>query len=117
MTNTLWGETLAPREAAGMIAARYPRIKLLLITCGAEGSLCYDCRGGRFYECAAEPADVVSTVGAGDSFGATFLVWYMKTKDISFALKQASRVSAFVVSRQGAVPDDMAAFVKALSEQ
>ena len=115
VTNTLWSKTLAPREAVEVIASRYPQIKLLLITCGAEGSLCYDCRSGRFYECAAEPADVVSTVGAGDSFGATFLVWYVKTKDIALALKQASRVSAFVVSRQGAVPADTAAFLRTLS--
>ena len=115
VTETLWGETLAPREAAVRIVARYPQIRLLLITCGADGSTCYDFSEGKTYECAAEPASVVSTVGAGDSFGATFLACYMKTKDIPLALRRASQVSAFVVSRQGAVPDDIKPFLSALA--
>lgn len=115
VTETLWGEALTPREAAERIAARYPQIRLVLITCGAEGSTCYDFTEGKTYECSASPADVVSTVGAGDSFGATFLACYMETGDIPLALRRASQVSAFVVSRQGAVPEDIHQFLPTLS--
>ena len=54
---------------------------------------------------------MVSTVGAGDSFGATFLAHYMKTGNIAASLALASRVSAFVVARAGAIPDDIKEFI------
>ena len=48
--------------------------------------------------------EVVSTVGAGDSFGAAFLATYLCTKDIGAALQRAVEVSAFVVAHKEAVP-------------
>jgi sugar/nucleoside kinase (ribokinase family) len=45
----------------------------------------------------------VSTVGAGDSYSATFLVEYLKGNDILDCMKKASNVSAHVVSKRGAI--------------
>ena len=50
--------------------------------------------------------DVVSTVGAGDSFGAAFLVSYLRSGDIDAALQKAVEVSAFVVAHKEAVPQN-----------
>lgn len=97
--------------AAAMLAERYPQIKLILITMGEKGSLCYETKTRSFICAPAEPVEAVSTVGAGDSFGATFLTNYMKTQDISASLTLAAKVSAFVVSRQGAIPDDTKEFL------
>jgi fructokinase len=94
-----------------MLADRYPQIKLILITMGENGSLCYETKTRSFIYAPAEPVKAVSTVGAGDSFGATFLANYMKTHDISASLTLAAKVSAFVVSRQGAIPEDMKDFL------
>ena len=47
----------------------------------------------------APKVEVASTVGAGDSFGATFICEYFKTNDIEKSLKKATEISAFVVSK------------------
>ena len=99
-------------SAALMLSERFPNIKLILLTKGENGSLCYETREKRFISALAEPTETVSTVGAGDSFGATFLAHYMKSGDIPASLALASKVSAFVVSRQGAIPEDIEYFLK-----
>ena len=50
--------------------------------------------------------DVVSTVGAGDSFGAAFLTAYLRTGNIETALQKAVEISAFVVAHKEAVPQN-----------
>ncbi|MBQ9692877.1 MAG: hypothetical protein IJV70_06945, partial [Clostridia bacterium] len=99
-------------SAAVMLSKRFPNIKLILITKGAKGSFCYNTKEKRFISAPAEPTQAVSTVGAGDSFGATFLVHYMKTGDIPYSLSLAAKVSAFVVSRKGAIPEDTKEFLE-----
>ena len=88
-------------EAAKEIYSRFGK-QLIIITKGADGAYAYN--GGEEYYCDAAEAEVVSTVGAGDSFGASFLSQYLSGKLIADALSIASRVSAFVVSNTGAVP-------------
>ena len=53
---------------------------------------------------AAQKATVLSTVGAGDSFGAAFLASYISTHDIPKSLLVASHVSAYVVTKTEAIP-------------
>ena len=89
---------------AQRLAHLFPNIKLLVITLGANGSLCLDAKDGRVCRAAAQMATVRSTVGAGDSFGAAFLASYIKHRDIPRALLTASHVSAFVVSSIEAIP-------------
>ena len=100
------------RDFAIKLAKTHPQIKLVIITKGAKGAICYDCKKQEFISCPAVETEVISTVGAGDSFGATFLVNYMKTGDLSHSMKLASKVSAFVVSRMGAIPEDMKDLLK-----
>ena len=47
---------------------------------------------------------MVSTVGAGDSYGAAFLVSYLSGRSIPECLLRATEVSAEVVSRAEALP-------------
>ena len=89
------------------IKERFPNVKLLILTCGAEGSVAYDFKTGDVCRCDAVKTKVVSTVGAGDSFCATFIVNYLQGIDTMTALQKASKVSAWVVSQEGAIPDGM----------
>lgn len=89
------------------IKKRFANVKLLILTCGAEGSVAYDLKTGEVCRCDAVKTEVVSTVGAGDSFCATFIVNYLGGVDTMTALQKASKVSAWVVSQEGAIPDGM----------
>lgn len=92
-------------EAIDEISRRFSGIKVILITCGAEGSVAYDSESGETYSCPAVKTEVVSTVGAGDSFSAAFLVGVMNGESIPHCLERASAVSAYVVSRTEAIPE------------
>ena len=81
-------------------------------TKGENGAVCSDFGSGDAFECGAEKTEVASTVGAGDSFGATFLTQYLKNRDVKLSMKVASTVSAFVVSRMGAIPEGIKEFLK-----
>ncbi len=89
------------------IKERFVNVKLLILTCGGDGSVAYDLKTGEVCPCDAVKTEVVSTVGAGDSFCATFIVNYLNGIDTKTALEKASRVSAWVVSQEGAIPDGM----------
>ena len=115
VTQTLFLKTLDLYDAVKFIAQNYSQIKLLLITCGEKGAFCYECQNGKMYYCPSESVPVVSTVGAGDSFGATFLTQYVKTKDIPYSLKLSAKTSAFVVNHKEAIPPTVKNFIKNLS--
>ena len=104
MADVLAIEYTTPEDAASQLSRRFPNIRLFVITLGADGSFCLDTAEGRVYHAPAQKATVLSTVGAGDSFGAAFLASYIATRDIQRALTIASHVSAFVVSSLEAVP-------------
>ena len=112
VTDILYGKRFDPVCAVSRIADDYCNIELIVVTEGDKGAFCYEKRSGEIYRTAAVPVKVVSTVGAGDSFGATFLVEYHKHGDILTAMQLASRVSAYVVSQKGALPEGMKDFLK-----
>lgn len=93
----------SPQKACEIILREYQNLETVVITCGADGAYAMDKSG--IYYCPALATKVVSTVGAGDSFGAVFLVETLKKTGIERALKLASERSAFVVSRLEAIPD------------
>ena len=97
-------EYTTPEAAARELSRRFPNIRLFVITLGANGSFCLNTKEGRVYHAAAQRANVRSTVGAGDSFGAAFLASYLAARDIPRALTVASHVSAYVVSSLEAIP-------------
>lgn len=86
------------------IAEKYKNIRLILFTKGENGSLIYDAVNQKFAEISAVKADVVSTVGAGDSYSAAFLCEYLRSGDIEKAGKAGAELSAFVVSKKEAIP-------------
>lgn len=114
VTSTVFGENMNIEDAVRSLSERFNQIQLILITCGESGSCAYDCIEDKLYYCNAEKANVVSTVGAGDSFGATFLVRYLDNKDIPECLYTASKVSAYVVANKDAIPSGMSDFIKNL---
>lgn len=78
-------------------------LKMLILTCGAEGSYVFTEDTASF-----EPTPkvkVVDTVGAGDSFTAAFCVAYLKGMPLKEAHKKAVEVSAFVCTKAGAMPE------------
>lgn len=87
------------------VATRYPNLKLVVYTLGKDGSMVLDTASGVLYE-SGKPADVkvVSTVGAGDCFGATFASTYLNGGTIPEATRTATERSNIVVSHREAVP-------------
>ena len=77
-----WAHSLGPR--------------IVVVTLGEQGSVAYD--GERFYREGIVPAEVVNTVGAGDSFCAGFMYGQLSGWTIQESLKQGARTAAEVVS-------------------
>ena len=72
--------------------------QVVVITDGNKGAYAYE--GKNFYYCPTFPAEVISTLGAGDSFASTFCAaLYRNGKDIGKALMYGSVNSAGVVSK------------------
>jgi sugar/nucleoside kinase (ribokinase family) len=75
--------------------------QVIVITDGSKGAYAFD--GTKFYFCPPFPSDVVSTLGAGDSFASTFCATLARCEnDIGKALMYGSVNSASVVSKFGA---------------
>ncbi|MBQ8214277.1 MAG: hypothetical protein IJZ80_09730 [Clostridia bacterium] len=90
---------------AKVLAKHFPNLKLVLYTLGKKGSEVYECATGKLYSSGTPDAvKVVSTVGAGDCFGATFLHEYLTGNDIPKAIQAATQRSNIVVSHKEAVP-------------
>ena len=104
VSSLIFGRYTDLKTAASDILTEFKNIKLLLITCGGNGAYCYDVITNTKHYVPAAKATMVSSVGAGDSFGATFLVQYLRTHDIPYSLDLAARVSAFVVSNRESIP-------------
>jgi len=92
------------KETVKSICENFDNIRLVLFTKGENGSIVYDKTEDEFYEFSAEKTDVVSTVGAGDSYSAAFLCEYLQSGDIFAAAEAGTKLSAFVVSHREAVP-------------
>ncbi len=91
-------------EISAALAKRFSNLRVIIVTLGAKGAFAYSCTGASEYFCESVKVEVASTVGAGDSFSATFLANYLSGKGIDECLKKASEIAAFVVSRYEAVP-------------
>lgn len=92
------------KECAQSLSNDFPNLKIIIITKGDKGCFVYDCTHKKTYECQSKKVEVVSTVGAGDSFSAAFLTKYVKTGDINKAILLATDISGFVVSCREAIP-------------
>lgn len=87
------------------LSKKYPKLKYICLTMGSEGAMVYDCRKRNILLSDKPKGEVLSTVGAGDSFAACFLVSFLKGLDVGQCLDRAVTLSSYVVTQLGAVPD------------
>ncbi len=104
VAKTLSVDTAQPQAFIKQITARYPCVQCLILTRGGDGAMVYHRAEDTVYTCASKKVEVVSTVGAGDSFSAAFLHSYNQQDPIPQCAAYAAAVAGFVVSRQEAVP-------------
>ena len=84
-----------------ILLGRY-NLKMLILTCGVNGSYVFTPDGMSFY--ATPKVKVADTVGAGDSFTAAFTSCILKGMPVAEAHRKAVDVSAFVCTQNGAMP-------------
>ena len=77
-------------------------LRMLILTCGTRGSYVFAQEGTSVAE--TPRVEVADTVGAGDSFTATFVASLLQGKDVRTAHLRATRVAAYVCSQEGAMP-------------
>ena len=77
-------------------------LKIIALTKGSEGSVLYT-RDELSYVKSSE-VDVVDTVGAGDAFTAALGVGLLKRFPLKIIHEQATRLSAYVCTQNGATP-------------
>ena len=104
--STLPGKLIAEdpektRRICRELIAKYG-LDMLILTCGAIGS--YVFTESRESYVATPKVQVADTVGAGDSFTATFVAQLLLGKSIREAHEKAVAVSAFVCTQHGAMP-------------
>ena len=94
-----------PEEICPVLAKRYPNLRIIVVTLDADGSLAYEVSSGKIFYSPKPHCQVVSTVGAGDSFSACFAANYIAGADMETCLRKATMLSSFVVTQLGACPD------------
>ncbi len=95
----------APSDAPVALFERYKQIEAIVLTQGERGATLYR-RGMDPIHVPASPAKVVSTVGAGDSFGAAWLYQTLMGADHMTALTIASDRAAWVIAHAEAIPEE-----------
>lgn len=78
------------------------KLEMLILTCGVNGS--YVFTPGSVSFVATPKVEVADTVGAGDSFTATFIASLLKGESVKDAHMKAVRISAYVCTQHGAMP-------------
>ena len=89
------------RRICRELISRYD-LDMLILTCGAIGSYVFTMEEESYI--ATPKVKVADTVGAGDSFTATFVAQLLLGKPIPEAHRKAVAVSAFVCTQNGAMP-------------
>ncbi|MCL2013605.1 MAG: PfkB family carbohydrate kinase [Oscillospiraceae bacterium] len=98
------GENPDYTELCKELSQRY-NIKIIIITTGKNGAAIYDARNGKFLYSEKPRGKLVSAVGAGDSFLACFTYNYLHEKPLDVCIARAVKLSSYVVTQLGAVPD------------
>lgn len=97
------------QERCRWLSERYG-LKMLILTCGINGSYLFSAEGCSFRE--TPRVEVADTVGAGDSFTAAFIASILKGWSLPEAHRTAVEVSAFVCTQNGAMPQLPAEWTK-----
>ena len=90
------------QDKCWILLAKY-KLKMLILTCGVNGSYVFTPGNISFVE--TPKVEIADTVGAGDSFTATFIAAILKGKSINEAHRLAVDVSAYVCTKAGAMPE------------
>ena len=90
------------QDKCWILLAKY-NLKMLILTCGVNGSYVFTPGNVSFVE--TPKVNVADTVGAGDSFTATFVASILKGKTVREAHELAVEASAFVCTQNGAKPE------------
>ena len=85
-----------------LILGKYD-LDMLVLTCGVNGSYVFT-RGSMSFQ-PTPKVDVADTVGAGDSFTGTFCASTLEGMPVAEAHRRAVRVSAYVCTQNGAMPE------------
>lgn len=88
------------KKAIRAIAIKY-NIPYFILTLGNKGSLFYQKKDNKFLENKSEQVEIYDLSGAGDTFGSTFINYYLKNKKISESLTLAHIASALAVKKIG----------------
>ena len=90
------------QDKCWILLAKY-NLKMLILTCGTEGSYVFAPGEVSFLE--TPQVQVADTVGAGDSFTGAFVAAILSGKTVKDAHRLAVDVSAFVCTQNGAMPE------------
>lgn len=90
------------QDKCWILLAKY-NLKMLILTCGTEGSYVFTSGEVSFLE--TPQVQVADTVGAGDSFTGAFVAAILSGKTVKDAHRLAVDVSAFVCTQNGAMPE------------
>ena len=90
------------QDKCWILLAKY-NLKMLILTCGTEGSYVFTPGEVSFLE--TPQVQVADTVGAGDSFTGAFVAAILNGKTVKDSHRLAVDVSAFVCTQNGAMPE------------
>ncbi len=96
-------------RACHALIASY-QLDMVIVTCGTNGSYVINKDTCSFV--ATPKVEVADTVGAGDSFTATFIAKLLQGASIEEAHQLAVQVSAYVCTQSGAMPSLPEEFIK-----
>ena len=94
----------SPKSVAVALCEKYSQLEIVILTLGKEGSYAYIAKDQKEYRQKAIGDSVVSTVGAGDSFTAAWLISYLDQKPMELCMEKAAEISGFVVAHTEAIP-------------
>ena len=98
----IWAmEEITDASFCAVLQRRYD-IKIVILTCGAEGSYVYS-KDGAVSSQETPTVDVVDTVGAGDSFTAAVVLSLIKGESIAVVHSKATAVAAATCTHSGAM--------------
>jgi fructokinase len=97
------------QDKCWLILGKY-NLKMLILTCGINGSYVFTPGNFSFQE--TPVVEVADTVGAGDSFTAAFIASILNGKSVAEAHERAVKVSAYVCTQNGAMPQLPDALIK-----
>ena len=93
-------ENLRARQAAWAKALTKYKIDSLIITRGAQPTICFS--AGEYLEVPTLRVKPIDTVGAGDAFAGTFMAWRAAGSDLLTAVRMANCAGALTTLKIGA---------------